>query len=122
VESVGSRSISIDRKNGGEQFWVVHQDLLGAALELCFWQHRQRQKGEQWVEIGLLAQLLQAQPDHPINKRLQLLRQSGRAEVEALVRHDNHHSQVFHVWMELEKAKALSTEAMLEPRPAGLCL
>ena len=99
---------------------MVHQNLLGGALELCFWQHRQGQEGEQWIEIGLLAQLLQAQPHHPINKRLQLLRQSGRAEVETPVRHDNHHSQMFHVWMELEKAKALSTEAVLEPRYAVL--
>ena len=97
---------------------MVHQDLLGAALELCFWLHWQREKGEQWIQIGLLAQLFEAQPHHPIHKRLQLLRQLGRAEVETQVRHDDHHSQVFHPGVELEKAKALSTEPMREPRLA----
>ena len=33
------------------------------------------------------AQLLQAEPDHAIHKRLQLLRHLGRAEVETPVRH-----------------------------------
>jgi hypothetical protein len=59
------------------------------------------------------------QPDHAINKRLQLLRQPGRAEVGTPVSTDNHHSQVFHFGMELEKPKALSAEAMLEPRLGG---
>ena len=103
------------RKNGGEQFRVVHLNLLGTALELCFWLHWQRQKAEQRIQIGLLAQLLQAEPHHAIHKRLQLLRQPGRADVETPVRHDDHHSQVFHLVVELEKAKALSTQPVLEP-------
>ena len=41
------------------------EKVLGAALELCFWLHWQRQKGEQWIEIGLLAKFLQAQPITP---------------------------------------------------------
>ena len=97
---------------------MVHLNLLGTALELCFWLHWQRQKAEQRIQIGLLAQLLQAEPHHAIHKRLQLLRQPGRAEVETPVRHDDHHSQMFHLGVELQKAKALSAEAMREPRLA----
>ena len=62
-----------------------------------------------------MAQLLQAEPQHAINKRLQLLRQPGRAEVEAPVRHQHHHGQVLHLRMQLQKAKALSAKPVLEP-------
>ena len=61
---------------------------------------------------------LQAQPDHPINKRLQLLRQLGWTKLEAPVRHHNDHSQMQHLGVELEKAKALGAKAMLKPRLA----
>jgi hypothetical protein len=60
--------------------------------------------------MSLLAELLQAEPDHAIHERLQLLRQPGRPEVETLVRNHNHHSQVLHLGVELEKAKGLSAE------------
>jgi hypothetical protein len=63
-----------------------------------------------------LAQLLQAQPHHAIHKRLKLLRQLIRAKVEAPVRHQHHHGQVQHLRVQLEEAKALSAQTMLEPR------
>ena len=74
-------------ENGRNKFRVALQYLLGAALQLRFWLHWQRQQGEPWIEINMLAQLLKAQPDHPINKRLQLARQLGWAKLEAPVRH-----------------------------------
>ena len=67
-----------------------------------------------WVEIGLLTQLLQAEPHHAINKRLQLLRQLGGAEVEVPVRHYNNHGQMQHLGVELKKTKALGSQAVLE--------
>ena len=57
----------------------------------------------QWIEISLLAELLKAQPDHPIHKRLQLLRQQGWTKLEAPVRHHHDHSQMQHLGVELQK-------------------
>jgi hypothetical protein len=53
----------------------VLQDLLGADLELCLGPNRQREQVEQGIEIGLLGKLLQTEPNHAIDKRLQMLRQ-----------------------------------------------
>jgi len=75
----------------------------------------QRQQGEPWIEISLLAQLLKAQPDHPINKRLQLLRQLGWSKVEAPVGHHNHNPQVLHLGVQLQKAEALGCKTVTEP-------
>ena len=103
-------------ENGRNQFRVALQYLLGAALQLRFWLHWQRQQGEPWIEINLLAQLLKAQPDHPINKRLQLLRQKGWAKLEAPVRHHHDHRQMQHLGVELQKASGLGKQAVHEPR------
>jgi ATP-dependent helicase YprA (DUF1998 family) len=54
-----------------------------------------------------LAQLLQAQPDHAIEKRLQLMGRQGRAKLEAPVRHHYDHRQMLHLGVELQEAKAL---------------
>ncbi|MCX5967646.1 MAG: hypothetical protein NTV57_08420 [Cyanobacteria bacterium] len=92
------------------------QDLLGTGRQFCFRPHWQREQAEPWIEISLLAQLLQAQPHHAINKHLQLLRQLGRAQPQVMVRHYHDNGQVLHLGVELEKAKALGAKAMLEPR------
>jgi hypothetical protein len=55
-------------------------------------------------------------PDHAIDKRLQLLRQLGGAEVEVPVRHHDDDGQVQHLGVELKKAKSLGAQAVLEPR------
>jgi len=92
------------------------KDLLRAGSQLRFRAHRQREQDEQGIKIGLLAELFQAQLDHAIEEGLQLLGQLGRAEGETLVRHHHNHRQVLHLGVELEKAKALSAQAVLEPR------
>ena len=56
------------------------------------------------------------QPDHAINKRLQLLRQLIRPEPEALVWHHHDHGQVVDLWMQLQKACGLGKQPVLEPR------
>ena len=89
---------------------------MRAGHQLSLGPHRQREQGEQWIEIGLLAQLLQAQPDHAINKRLQLLRQLSWTELEAPVRHHHDHGQVLHLGVELQKARGLGDQPVLEPR------
>ena len=50
---------------------------LSAELQLYLRPHRQREQGEYRVNNILLAQLLQAQPDHTPEEALQLLRQQG---------------------------------------------
>ena len=50
---------------------------LSAELQLHLRPHRQREQGEHRVNIIMLAQLLQAQPDHTTEEALQLLRQQG---------------------------------------------
>ena len=75
--------------------------------------HRQRQQGEPWIEIGLLAQLLQAEPDHAIHKRLQLLRQLGWAKLEAPVRHHYDHRESAH------STRVLLGNASVIPRVRG---
>ena len=50
---------------------------LSAELQLYLPPHRQREQGVHRVKIILLAQLLQAQPDHTTEEALQLLRQQG---------------------------------------------
>ena len=91
-------------ENGGKQIRPVLEDLLGAGRQFCLRPHWQREQGEPWIEISLLAELLKAQPDHPIHKRLQLLR------------HHHDHSQMQHLGVELQKTKALSAEAVFKPR------
>jgi hypothetical protein len=44
------------------------------------------------------------------------MRQQGWTEVETQVRHHDHHGQVLHLGVQLEKAKALGTQPVLEPR------
>ena len=95
---------------------MAPQNQLCAALELCFWLHWKRRKGDQWIEIGLLGQLLQAQPNHPIEKGLQLLRQLGRSELEVPMWHHHDHSEMLHLWVQLQKARGLSKQPMFEPR------
>ena len=94
------------------------QDLLGTDRQVCLRPHWQRQQGEPWIEISLLAQFLQAQPDHLVNKRLQLLGQLGWTKLETPVRHHHHHGQMQHLGVELEKASGLSKQTVLEPRLA----
>jgi hypothetical protein len=93
--------------NGRKEIWPAHQDLLRAG-------HRQREQGEQRIEFGLLAQLLEAEPDHAIKEGLQLLRQLSWTKLEAPVRHQHDHGQMLHLGMQLEKAKALSSQSVLE--------
>ena len=90
--------------NGREQIRPAFQDPLRAGLQLGRRPHRQREESQKWIEIDLLAKLLQAQPHHAIHKRLKLLRQLIRAKPEAPVRHQHHHSQVQHLRVQLEEA------------------
>jgi hypothetical protein len=73
--------------NGRKQIRTAFQDPLRAGLQLGFRPHRQREESQKWIEIDLLAQLIQAQPQYAIHKRLQLLREPGLSEVGAPVRH-----------------------------------
>jgi hypothetical protein len=68
--------------------------------------------------VGFSRRRDHAEPQHAIHERLQLLRQEGRPEVEAPVRHQHHHGQVLHLRVQLEEAKALSAKPVLEPRLA----
>ena len=108
-------------ENGGKQIRPELEDLLGTDRQVCLRPHWQREQGEPWIEIGLLAQLLQAQPPHAIHKPLQLLRQLGWTKPEAPVRHRHHHGQMQHLGVDMEKAKALGAKAMLEPGLACIC-
>jgi len=92
----------------------VLQDPFGADLQLSLRPHRQREQIEQGVEIGMLAQLLQAQPNHAINKYLQLTGQLVWAEFEAPMGQHNNQGQMQHLWVKLEKAGRLRPEAVLE--------
>jgi hypothetical protein len=83
------------------------KDLLGAGSQLSLRAHRQREQSEQWVQICSLAQLLEAQPHHAINKRMQLLRQLLRAEPEMSVGQHHHHGQMLDLGMQLQKASGL---------------
>jgi hypothetical protein len=105
-------------ENGGQQIGPALQDLWRAGRQFCLRPHWQREQGEPWIEISLLAQFLQAEPDHRIKKRLQLLRQLGRAQPQAMVRHHHHHGQMQHLGVELEKASGLGKQTVLEPRLA----
>jgi hypothetical protein len=49
-------------------------DLLTAQLQLGFMQNRQREQIQQRVELVLLAELFQADSDHPIQHQLELPR------------------------------------------------
>jgi len=93
--------------NGRKEIRPAHQDLLRAGHQLALWPHRQREQGKQRIEIHLLAQLFQAQPDHAIEKGLQLLRQQGWAEVETPVRHHHNHDQMLHLGVKLHEARCL---------------
>jgi hypothetical protein len=44
---------------------------LAAALQLGLKQHRQREQIEQWIELSLLAELFQADPEHLIDHQLE---------------------------------------------------
>ncbi len=65
---------------------------------------------------ALLAQLLQTHQHHAINECLKLLRQLGRAQLEAPMRHQHDHGQVQHMRMQLQKVKAMGAKTVLEPR------
>ena len=100
-------------ENGGKQIRPALEDLLRAGRQFGLRPHRQGQQGEQWIEIGLLAQLLQTEPDHAINKRLQLLRQKGWAKLEAPVRHHYDHRELAH------STRVLLGNASVNPRVRG---
>jgi len=61
-----------------------------------------------------LAEFLQAEPVHASKERLQLKRQFGGAETEALVLNHHDHGQMEYLGMELQKAEGLSSEPVLE--------
>ena len=93
------------------------QDLFGGAGDVGLGQHRQCEQREYGVVLGLPAQLLQAQPDHAIEKGLQLLGQLGRTELEAPVGNHHNHGQMLHLGMQLQKASGLGKEPVLDPPP-----
>ena len=63
-----------DRKNRLSQIRAALQDLLTAQLQLRFMQNRQPEQIQQRIELVLLAELLQADPDHIIQHQLELRR------------------------------------------------
>ena len=102
------------RENGREQFRPERENLLGAAFELCLWLHWQRQQGEPRIGIGLLAQLLKAQPNHAIKEGLQLPRQLRRTDVETSLWHHHDNGQMLHVGVKLQEASCLGKQTVLE--------
>lgn len=66
------------------------------------------------MEAALVAELVEAQPVHACNKRLQLIRHLGRPQPEAPVRQHHDHRQALDLGMLLQKTEALGGQAVVK--------
>lgn len=103
-----------------QRFPAGDSGLASTAIQLSHYrtveQAQQSLERAAIVRSGGKSASIKSISDHAMETGLQLLRQLGRAKIEAPVRHHHNHGQVLHLGVQLEKAKALGTQTVLEPR------